>query len=99
MNSNDTIQIDAACMGQEWRGTSADLREFAGLLAEMSGREIVAVAHFSALLAKMSGREIVAITDSHNGAAATDPKNDLPEAIWLAAIERHAAENPGAWNL
>jgi len=84
MNTNtnsESIQIDAACMGQEWRGTAADLREFADLLAEMSGREIVAV------------------TDSHNGAVATDPENDLPEAIWLAAIARHGADNPAAWNL
>jgi hypothetical protein len=85
MNTNttnaDSIQIDAACMGQEWRGTAADLRDFAALLAEMSDRQVVAV------------------TDSHNGAVATDHENDIPESVWLAAIARHGADNPAAWNL
>jgi hypothetical protein len=81
MKNEITIQIDAACMGTEWLGTAADLREFAAILAEISGVEIVA------------------ITDSYNGAATTDPENDIPESVWLAALDRHANENPTAWNL
>lgn len=75
-------EIDAAMMGGEWQG---DLDSFADVLQELAGDEW----------------EIVAINGMHNGADnrnhETDERTELPEDVWMAALDKHAEKHPEMW--
>jgi len=74
-------EIDEAAMGGEWQG---DLGSFADVLQEVAG----------------DAWEIVQNTDAYNGARNRDDDGnsiDIPEDIWLRALDVHAQRHPEMW--
>lgn len=74
-------EIDEAAMGGEWQG---ELESFAEVLQEIAGDEW----------------EIVAIVSVYNGARNRDADGELinmPEDIWLRALDVHAQRHPEMW--
>lgn len=81
MKTKTRYEIDDAAMGSEWQG---DLNSFAEVLQDVAG----------------DAWEIVAITDMHNGASNQDADGnriDIPEDVWLRALDTHAKLHPDMW--
>ena len=74
-------EIDEASMGSEWQG---DIDSFGAVLQEVAG----------------DTWEIVPITDMYNGARNRDEDGnriDIPEDVWLRALDIHAQRHPEMW--
>lgn len=74
-------EIDEAAMGSEWQG---DLDSFAEVLQDVAG----------------DTWEIIPIRNAYNGAKNQDEDGnriDIPEDVWLRALDVHAQRHPEMW--